>query len=140
MRRIFRKIKRFLRNLKDYYPILKEDEDWDYGFLLDLLEFKLKKMGDYFHSTNIIEREKTYGDYCYRLVGLLEAGYKSDKIIDSDLENIYVNDRNMNRFLNEFDEYFVSKHPEYKLGTIRQQKAIKIFWKCFEYYIEYLWD
>ena len=45
-----------------YYDILKDDQDWDYGFFLDLIEFKLKRMREYFWTHNIVENEKQYGN------------------------------------------------------------------------------
>ena len=32
-----------------YYDVLKDDFDWDEGFFFDLIEFKLKRMSQYFH-------------------------------------------------------------------------------------------
>ena len=40
---------KIIRNIKKWWPILKEDEDWDYHYLLEVMKFKLEKMADY-HS------------------------------------------------------------------------------------------
>jgi len=124
-----------------YYDILKDDQDWDYGFFLDLIEFKLKRMREYFWNHNIVENEKQYGDICNRLIEILHAGYKTDIIIDDDLHN-YVNTRNVHRFFNPKELEFILKEglKQYYLSTVREKKAKALFWKFMHHYIEYLWD
>ena len=39
-----------------YHDVLKDDFDWDYDFFLDLIEFKLRKMRDYFFAERIIDK------------------------------------------------------------------------------------
>lgn len=50
MFRIFKKIKRII----DYIPILWNNEDWDYEHLLELIEFKLRRMKKCIRQNNII--------------------------------------------------------------------------------------
>ena len=122
-----------------YHPVLKEDQDWDYDFFFDLMEFKLKRMREYFWTHHIVEIEKQYGDICDRLINILNAGYKTDIILDTDLKN-KVNDRNKKRFLNEYEINFISKCPQYYNATIREAKAKALFWKYLHHKIECLWD
>jgi len=124
-----------------YHPVLKDDQDWDYGFFIDLIEFKLKRMRDYFWSHNIVENEKQYGDICNKLINILHAGYKTDIILNKDLHN-KVNDRNVHRFFNSRQLDFMIKHrlQQYYLPTVREQKAKALFWKYLYHKIEYLWD
>lgn len=124
-----------------YHDVLKKDEDWDQGFFFDLIEFKLKRMRDYFWTHNIVVNEKYYGDICQRLINLLNAGYKTDIILSGDL-NSYVNSKNAYRFLNEKELTFLSQHKleKYFLPSIREAKAKYLFWKCLYYNIELLWD
>ena len=122
-----------------YHPVLKDDQDWDEGFFFDLIEFKLKRMREYFWTHYIVENEKQYGDICDRLINILNAGYKTDIILDTDLKN-KVNDRNKKRFLNEYEINFISKCPQYYCATIREAKAKALFWKYLHHKIEYLWD
>ena len=124
-----------------YYPILKDDQDWDDGFFFDLIEFKLKRMSQYFHTHNIVENEDWYGTLCDKAVAILNAGYKTDIIIDKDLHN-YVNTRNVHRFFNPKELDFIQKENllKYYLATVREAKAKALFWKFLHHYIEYLWD
>ncbi len=82
-----------------YYPVLKDDQDWDFDFFLSLIEFKLKRMSQYFHTHRIVENEDWYGTLCDRAIAILHAGYKTDIVLSSDLKEIYVNIRNKNRFI-----------------------------------------
>lgn len=124
-----------------YHPVLKDDQDWDYGFFLDLIEFKLKRMREYFRSHNIVVDEGKYGDICNKLINILHAGYKTDIIVIWDLRN-YVNTRNANRFFSPKRLEFIQRPSleDYYLPTVREEKAKRLFWKYLEWHIEELWD
>lgn len=128
----------------EYYPVLAENYEWDYGFLLDIIEFKLKRMREYFYTHNIVINEKQYGDICNTLINILNAGYKTDITFNEDLGNIYVNTKNARRFIPEYrlncilnSKFFKEK---YYLAEVRCEKAKVLFWKYLYYKIEYLWD
>jgi len=125
-----------------YHPVLKDDQDWDYDFFLSLIEFKLKRMREYFWTHNIVENEKRYGDICDKLINILNAGYKTNIITDDELNEIYVNTRNIHRFFNPGQIAFIAnfKLNKYYLSTIREAKAKALFWKYLEHHIEKLWD
>lgn len=127
-----------------YHPVLKDDQDWDQGFFFDLVEFKLRRMREYFWTHNIVVDEHRYGDICDRLINILNAGYKTDIILDSELESkeIYVNTRNVHRFFNHKQHSFILKEglKKYYRPTIREAKAKRLFWKYLEWHIEELWD
>lgn len=124
-----------------YHCILKNDEEWDYDFLLTLIEFKLKRMRNYFWTTDSVENEKEYGNICDRLINILHAGYKTNIIVDRDLKN-YVNTRNVHRFFYPKQLEFILKRnlQKYYLPTVRETKAKALFWKYLGHKIEYLWD
>jgi hypothetical protein len=124
-----------------YYDVLKDDQDWDEGFFFDLIEFKLKRMSQYFHTHRIVENEDWYGTLCDRAIAILNAGYKTNIILNEDLRN-YVNTRNVSRFFNPKELDFISKEglQKYYFSTIREKKAKALFWKFLHHYIEILWD
>ena len=123
-----------------YYDVLKDDQDWDEGFFFDLIEFKLKRMSQYFHTHRIVENEDWYGTLCDRAIAILNAGYKTNIITNDDLKTIHVNDKNIYRFINKRDIRFISKFPQYYYAIIREAKAKALFWKFLHHYIELLWD
>ena len=125
-----------------YYPILSQDFDWDYCFLIDLIEFKLKRMAQYFHTHNIVVDEERWARLCDKAVAILNAGYKTSIIKKEDLGDIYVNTQNVHRFFNPDQLMFILEHNLecYYLPTVRETKAKALFWKFMSHYIEYLWD
>ena len=124
-----------------YHPVLKDNFDWDYCFLIDLIEFKLKRMSQYFHTHEIVENEDWYGTLCDKAIAILNAGYKTDIIFEKDLHK-YVNTRNIHRFFTPKELDFILKEglQKYYLPTVREKKAKALFWKFLHHYIEYLWD
>ena len=126
-----------------YHDVLKDDFDWDCDFLLSLMEFKLKRMSQYFHTHRIVVNEDWYGTLCDRAIAILHAGYKTDIVLTSDLNGIYVNTRNANRFTPAYMKVIVHNQKyldKYELATIREYKAKALFWKFLHHYIEVLWD
>lgn len=48
-------MKSFIRGIKNiikWLPIIWKDRDFDYGYLLDILQFKLKAMEEFFNSND----------------------------------------------------------------------------------------
>jgi hypothetical protein len=54
MLRSFRKLKRII----EWLPILWRDEDWDYQFLVKIIQFKLRRMADCIDRNEIISDHK----------------------------------------------------------------------------------
>lgn len=124
-----------------YHPVLKDDQDWDHMFFFDLVEFKLKRMREYFWTHNIVENEKRYGDICNKLINILNAGYKTEIVTVKDLHN-KVNTRNIHRFFTPDQLKFLMKEKlqKYYLPSVREAKAKALFWRYLEHHIEKLWD
>ena len=134
-----------LKRIKDWYPIIREDEDWDFDYLFDIIEFKLTKMMKYFSTHNIVVDEEKYAKQIQVALNILKAGYKTDIVLDTDLKT-YVNTRNCKRFLPK--SYLFDKFSNeggkfwtmYGNATIREYKAKALFWKYLHHYIENWWD
>lgn len=124
-----------------YHSVLKDDQDWDEGFFFDLVKFKLKRMAEYFHTHRIVENEEEYARQVDKAIAILNAGYKTNIIRNSDLYN-YVNTRNVHRFFNIRELNFISREKlkDYYLATVRERKAKTLFWKFLYHYIERWWD
>ena len=137
----FSEVKQWKKTM-EYYPVLAEGEDYDYGFLLELISFKLKRMSNYFHTHSLVINEEYYGRLCDTAVSLLNIGYLKETVLDSDLNGIYVNTKNKHRFIPRSSLITTSDKfwNKYGLATIRTQKAKKLFWKFMNHYIELLWD
>lgn len=83
MRRI-RKLLRFIKRLWAYLPVIWDDEDWDYMYLLRLVQFKVGRMRSHIKSCRAASpgysqyqsRNKTLRrmSIVENLIGRLEAG------------------------------------------------------------------
>lgn len=80
------KIKKFFSWIKksiEYAWFLREDEDWDYVFIYNLLAYKLKRTreciikNDYIEGTKRIERQIKYAEY---LIEIVKDGYTATKM------------------------------------------------------------
>lgn len=83
----YRAFKRFFKNVYLWYPILTSDEQWDSGYVYNVLNHKLKLMEDFFRSdkTNTLHILK-YADEikeCREIVErLIEDDYMSEEASD----------------------------------------------------------
>lgn len=127
-----------------YHDVLKNNYDWDENYFFDLIKFKLRRMSQYFHTHRIVENEDWYGTLCDRAVAILDAGYGTNIVLSKDLNGIYVNTRNVKRFVPKFFHQHLENRDEYwnkyGLAMIREYKAKVLFWKFLHHYVEILWD
>ena len=79
-------------------------------------------------------------EQCSRLLELASADY-------SDMEGIYVNIRNVRRFVGRIFNSSLLKHiessdysREYERSELRRAKAYKILWKFLDHNLTYWWD
>ena len=69
----WRNIKQGIKNLKDWFPIVWKDKDWDYHYILLLMRFKLEKMDKLFRSDNVhITNAERHADEMKECVLLLD--------------------------------------------------------------------
>ena len=69
---------KLIRNIKKWWPILKEDEDWDYHYLLEVMKFKLEKMADYHSKHGHLVDSAKQAQEMYEATGLLSALIEDD--------------------------------------------------------------
>lgn len=136
-------LKNWIRGIKNtimYYPVLRKDFDWDYAFLMDLIDFKLKRMAKYFHTHSVLVNEERYAGQMDLAIRLLNIAYKSDAITNKDVEGIKINTRNAKRFIPEelLDGWY--RNSEYFLADLRQRKAEKLFWEYVAHNINHWWE
>lgn len=131
-----------IKEIKKWFNLIHNDYDFDYGFLIDIIEFKLEKMKEYFSTHSIVVEERKYSKQIQVALNILRAGYKTNIILDSDLGDIYVNINNVNRYFNNKELKFLGKYnlEKYYRATIRERKAKYLFWKYLYYHIENWWD
>lgn len=83
---IYRSVLRFFRNVKrlfQWFPILWEDYDWDYVFLLDIMIFKLDKMAKHHEKNGMVVGSPFYAKQiaeCARLLKRVKEDNYRDEI------------------------------------------------------------
>lgn len=130
-----------LKRTLEYYPVLKEDQDWDYSFFFDLMVFKLRKMKDYFQNAQIAMDSKIYAQQINTAINLINIGFRNDDV-ETDK---YVNLKNTNRFLTKEQSEFYKKvdsknGTKYLPNELRTAKARKLFGEYFVFKVMNWWD
>ena len=158
------KFNRFFRNVRNvirWIPTLYKDREWDYSFMLDIEQKKLKNMikwyeqNDYGISTSglitvkqmklavrlldiILEKEKFWSiDYPEGYEFVVDHKYKplpeTSFVIDK-----YINTKNYKRFFSWLNDNAM-KSPSWKID-LRIRKAWYLYHKLREQYMMNWWD
>lgn len=145
-------IKRFFRNLIRYRHILWKDNDFDYGYLDEIIMLKLKFMSNYFRTSRIaLGAERWYAEIllAIRLGEIISE--KEDFGYDSNGKCIYyypgyVNTRNIKKFIPKLTDKDIKRiNEEEKFGRLmktelRRRKARHLFFRLLRDYEEKWWD
>lgn len=114
------------KKIKEWWPILKEDCDFDYICLLEILEFKLNKMADAFEKDGVAEGAEVRANemrlaakYCRMLIdddffdhetldkkwGEPKLVFNEDKSLTIECNNVKT-DEDKKQYLKELNEEF----------------------------------
>ena len=107
IKRNIRNLSYNIKNILQWSKILWNNFDWDYRFLLDIIQYKLEKMNDYFSSANITT-EETYKEILNSIQSCLEA---CNHLISRDFENDLI-DNHYDKFSFSLDEGFSDEQRE----------------------------
>lgn len=104
--------------------------DYDYGYLLDMMYYKLERMNVFFNSkyTHLVNAKKVAKqiEVAMRLLNIIRG--KSVDLDEEELEKI-VNQRNASRF-----------SPYVSLYGLREEKAWHVFFLYLEHRMRNWWD
>jgi len=84
MKHFFRRIKRII----DYIPILWKNEDFDYGYILELLAYKLKRTREHIMEHKIIFDYAAVCDQMLEVENQIKA-VQADEWMDKEFEEFY---------------------------------------------------
>lgn len=125
--------------VKKYSKLLKEDRDWDWAYMLELEQFKLKRMSKYFAESQSVqgwEQMVSEINLCIKLIDIIMERDPKGYFFNLTRKLPYVNSRNWKRF--------VSQHPEpindYYLDDLRQAKALHLYNLIRTYRMRSWWD
>ncbi len=86
-------IKRFFRstivgifNIITWLPVVWEDRQFDFAYIFDILQFKLRLMEEYFRNANIIEDSEKIADSIKECKIILDRIQKNDYLPNDILE------------------------------------------------------
>lgn len=123
--------------VKKYHKILKEDKDYDWEFMLDLEQFKLKRMSEYFSKSQIVSDWETIVkeiNLCIKLINIIKEKDISGYLYDGTKKLPYINTRNYKRFL----KYFYNN--DFYYSELRATKALYLYNLIRTYRMRSWWD
>lgn len=132
MRSFFLKIKNFIRNFIKFRRILWNDQEWDFGFLEELIITKLECMAKYWETANIVsDSRQVYQD----ILRAIRIGKIAFEMEEDDEEPFIVNTRNWKRFMS-------TKISDRKIfyQTLRRYKARYVFYQILNLHSPGWWD
>lgn len=125
--------------VKKYSKLLKEDRDWDWAFMLELEQFKLKRMAKYFakaQSVNDWEQMVSEINLCVKLIDIIMGRDPIGYFFNSTKTLPYVNTKNWKRFKSQYP----SPLSDYYLDDLRQAKALHLYNLIRTYKMRTWWD
>lgn len=124
--------------IDSYSKILKNDNDYDWSYMLKLEQFKLNRMKNYFECHSVTrDRKKVVSNLniCIKLISIVLEEDLPGYFFNNTRILPYINDRNYKRFIRHY-----VKGNEYSLNALRQQKALCLYNLIRSYKMETWWD
>ena len=130
-------IRRFCRNIKRYWKILWDDNDFDQGYLEKLIINKLTWMSEYFRVARIIDgEERIYS----QINTALRIGKIAFELEEEDKNSWTINTRNYKRFWPSIEDRHKLEESKYLKDTFRRLKAKRLFYQLLSVYSGRWWD
>lgn len=151
---LIKKILKFPFKLAKWVPIIWRDEDWDWAFIMILLDFKLKNMEKCFRESDIAEDDKKTANQIKYARQLISRGADSDewswKKLDDDKYKYYkdqylkswLKNRNKHRSRRPigFNEYNDLQMRLFTLRDKEQKIAWQRLWKFLSKTMQHWWN
>lgn len=147
MKNLFYHLKTFFQNLYNYRKILWTDQQFDFGYLLELEKCKLQLMLNGFKRYSYDTHMMYWITICIKLIDIIQ---ENDSALEWDnTSNIqkyklikYVNIKNASRFNSDnLDNVILNdKYQIYRKDSLRRQKALYLYNKIRYNYICEWWD
>lgn len=141
-----------LHNLWRWFPIIWNDQDWDFHFTFEILKFKLTNVANRLESNNRyegVERDVERIRLCIKLIDLVQTDHYQMQAYE------FSTDSNIEAYLDSHKSTTIKvltnkKHRVYpndnrnavamNVGIYKHQQAKKILFSILERYIEYWWE
>jgi hypothetical protein len=95
----FKELKRSIKNLWKWFPIIWRDRDWDYWYIYQIIEFKLRKQSKHIQTNdNHTRAQKDAKDMliCANLINRVKEDYYNDEYMsyqESEFNFIPISDK-----------------------------------------------
>jgi hypothetical protein len=132
MRRL-RELKRSLKNLWRWFPIIWKDRDWDHSYIYTILEFKLRNQSDYISKADrhtMSQKDAKDMLICAELINKVNNDFYNTEYIDyeeSEFKFLDIPDKpdfkklEINMVVDNLDIYF-NKYPTWHKRAINYIK------------------
>lgn len=113
-----------MATIEEYRKLLENDKDYDWIFLLELEQFKLKRMSKYFSESQITydwEYVVSRINLCVKLIDIVLEKDTEGYIYDNSLKLPYVNTNNKERFPPVYE------NSKFGKNELRQTKALYLY-------------
>ena len=125
--------------VKKYSKLLKEDRDWDWAFMLELEQFKLKRMAEYFAKSQLVhgwEQMVSEINLCVKLIDIVMERDPKGYFFNDTKKLPYINSKNWKRFMSRCP----IPSSDYYLDGLRQAKALHLYNLIRTYRMRSWWD
>ena len=143
---------KLIRNIKKWWPILKEDEDWDYHYLLGVMKFKLEKMADYHdkhgHFVGSDDTVKELSEAAGLISALIEDDFFDYKALEDKWGDTVLTFKDGKVILSnkhvktaaDKEQYHVEFSAECSMADSRRTKTLNDFCNIFKTKLYGWWD
>lgn len=134
MRELLFKIKNFFANVKNVFrwlPIIWKDRDYDWAYILIILQFKLKNLKERYESEELYvgqERDAEWLNVCIKLIEIIINGESYDGYINVNKMPFYKKLKENNSF------------ASYYATDAYGEKCRHLLFKILAWRMPYWWD
>jgi|SRR5690606_25902912 len=139
--KLFRKTRLLIKNIRLWLPILKEDQQWDYVYLYEVMKHKLELMEDLQRTVGNSVDAKVYADEMRLVIEALDRLIKEDYLPSE--ANEYYENITVEEFVNRkemTDEEREEHIAWFKKEEESKDKDRKFVFEYMEKNIERWWD
>lgn len=128
-----RELKKGIKNLCKWFPVIWKDRDWDHFYIYEILEFKLRKQSDYISKMDrhtMAQKDAKDMLTCSELINRVKDGYYDSEYMDyheSEFKFLDIPDKpdfkqlEINMIVDNLDIYF-NKYPTWHKRAINHIK------------------
>lgn len=136
IRRFIRNIFIGIKNIIEYAPIIYQDRDWDYQYLLYLMKFKLKRIRKCIKDDNIIVDAQKVSEEIQIAIEKIDELEKSDELYEDASQLLLQQIKNTND--KDLKEELIK---QYYIGLYKfEEEQWSSLWTYIYYNMQKWWD